>query len=195
MKKRKPNENPLASKKDVTICDNFSQLRLANEESITSTSAETHVVPMKVEKPQVENKESIPSTSVETHVVKVDSFEANNVMIPTEIQLSHTPNIISRIDFRINEVVWAKIKGFAHWPAKIKLFAPNRKMVTVVWFNDYRTTKVYTTQIFKFLQHFDKFAVNFDKTIGLRKAAQEGLIYYGNTIEKNMNGSTIQCLW
>lgn len=44
--------------------------------------------------------------------------------------------MIAPIIFKPGEVVWAKIKGFAHWPAKIKSF-PSGKMVIVVWFNDY----------------------------------------------------------
>lgn len=86
---------------------------------------------------------------------------------------------VAKIDFSINEVVWAKIRGYPAWPAKIKSF-PNLKTAIVVWFNDYRTTKIYKTQLFKFLPFFDRNSVNFDKTIGLKKAAQEGLIYYGN---------------
>lgn len=88
---------------------------------------------------------------------------------------------VNTIDFKVNEVVWAKIKGHPHWPAKIKCF-PSNRMVTVVWFNDYRTTKIYRTQLFKFLVNFDSFAKNFDSTIGLRAAAQEGLMYYGNSM-------------
>lgn len=91
---------------------------------------------------------------------------------------------IAPIVFQIGEVVWAKIKGSAHWPAKIKSF-PSSKMVIVVWFNDYRTTKIYRTQVFKFLIHFDTFAKSFDRVVGLKKAAQEGLIYYGSMIGRS----------
>lgn len=91
---------------------------------------------------------------------------------------------IAPIVFQVGEVVWAKIKGSAHWPAKIKSF-PSSKMVIVVWFNDYRTTKIYRTQVFKFLTHFDTFAKSFDRVVGLKKAAQEGLIYYGSMIGRS----------
>lgn len=50
----------------------------------------------------------------------------------------------------------------------------------MVWLNDYRLTTIYRTQCFKFLSNFDEFAKNFDRTIGLRAAAQEGLILFGN---------------
>lgn len=36
--------------------------------------------------------------------------------------------------------------------------------------------------MFKFLPNFHKYAEKFDDCIGLKTAAQEGLIYYGNTI-------------
>ncbi|XP_055326601.1 uncharacterized protein LOC129580316 [Sitodiplosis mosellana] len=85
---------------------------------------------------------------------------------------------VAQIIFKVDEVVWAKIKGHPHWPARIKCF-PSAKMAIVVWFNDYRTTKIYRTQLHKFLTNFDKFAVRFRDTIGLETAAKEGLIYYG----------------
>lgn len=91
---------------------------------------------------------------------------------------AETSNAIARIDFAIGEIVWAKIRGFSHWPAKIKSI-PNDRMVVVVWFNDYRITKVYKTQIFKFLMNYDEFAKKFGKVVGLECAAKEALICYG----------------
>lgn len=94
--------------------------------------------------------------------------------------LKPTQNAVVKIEFRIGEVVWAKIKCFPAWPAKIKS-AVSSKMVLVVWFNDYRVTKVYKTQLFKFLLNFDTFAKNFDNSIGLKTAAREALMYFGNS--------------
>lgn len=54
-------------------------------------------------------------------------------------------------------------------------------MVIVTWFNDYRTTKIYRTQIFKFLLDYDEYSKKLDETIGLRIAAQEALMCYGET--------------
>lgn len=85
---------------------------------------------------------------------------------------------IARVDFRIAEIVWAKIRGFNHWPARVKSF-PNSKKVLVVWLNDYRITNIYRTQCFKFLVNFEEFAKKIDQSIGLRCAAQEGLILFG----------------
>lgn len=88
-------------------------------------------------------------------------------------------SVVARIEYKIDEIVWAKIKGYPHWPARIKGFSGNGRMVLVYWFNDYRTTKIYRTQLFKFLENFDEFAKKFDQTIGLKTAAQEALIIFG----------------
>lgn len=64
--------------------------------------------------------------------------------------------------------------GFPSWPAKIKSFHGS-KMVTVVWFNDWRTTKIYRGQMLKFLEHFDACAKNFDKSVGLKSLESVGL--------------------
>lgn len=90
--------------------------------------------------------------------------------------LCQTPN------FKLNEIIWAKIRGHPAWPAKIVDF-PSPKMALVVWYNDYRKTKVYRTQLFKFLINFDKFAGDFDKSIGLKTAAREALYCYGTSLE------------
>lgn len=91
-------------------------------------------------------------------------------------------NQVSAVSYRIGEVVWAKIRGSPHCPARINWL--NGRYTEVTWFNDYRRTKVFRTQLFKFLQHFDQFAGRFNDTVGLKAAAQEGLIYFGNTMNK-----------
>lgn len=91
-------------------------------------------------------------------------------------------NIVAKIDFRVNEVVWAKIKGYPHWPAKIKRI-DSTKMVTVYWFNDYRITKIYKTQLTKFLINFERYALTFDQHIGLKRAAFEALQFYGSNMK------------
>lgn len=68
-----------------------------------------------------------------------------------------------------------KIRGSAHWPAKI-ICVHNRRY-EVEWFNDYRTTKLYRSQIFKFCPNFDIFAEKCDTTVGLRDATEEALLY------------------
>lgn len=112
---------------------------------------------------------------------KTETQKACSCSNVLENQPEQIPLTVAVISFKIDEVVWAKIKGHVHWPAKIKSFA-NSKMVIVVWFNDYRTTKIYRTQLFKFLNNFDEFAKRFDDTVGLKKAALEALSYYGTSV-------------
>lgn len=69
--------------------------------------------------------------------------------------------------------------GFPHWPCKIKSF-PSDRHAEVVWFNDYRKTKIFRTQMFKFLPNFHKYAEKFDDCIGLKTADE-------NKMEPNEN--------
>lgn len=91
-------------------------------------------------------------------------------------------NVVARIDFAVGDVVWAKFKGFPHWPARITAFT-SKLMVEVFWFNDYRRTRIYRTQLFTFLPHFEEFSLKFDDHIGLRTAAREAMIYFGNSLQ------------
>lgn len=93
-------------------------------------------------------------------------------------------DVIAHMDFKIGEIVWAKIKGHPHWPCVIKAF--DKKMVIVLWYNDYRQTKIYITQLFKFLKNFDNFSKLFNQRVGLETAAREALIAYGHQMGTNM---------
>lgn len=83
--------------------------------------------------------------------------------------------------FQLNEIVWAKIKGWPAWLAKIVDF-PSTKMAVVIWFNDNRKTKVYRTQLYKFLANYEQFSINFDKHIGLKTATREALYSFSTTL-------------
>lgn len=48
-------------------------------------------------------------------------------------------------------------------------------MVEVVWYNDFRVTKLYRSQIYKFGSNFTIFAEKFDTTVGLREAAEQAM--------------------
>lgn len=87
-------------------------------------------------------------------------------------------------NFSVGEVVWAKIRGYPHWPARINWLTDRR--AEVVWFNDYRRTKIYKFHLFKFLTHFDQFASKFNDTVGLQAAAQEGLMCLSNALNINV---------
>lgn len=82
---------------------------------------------------------------------------------------------IAEFQFSIGDVVWGKIRGWAHWPAQI-IAIENRHYV-VKWFNDYRTTKLFRSQIFTFYANFPLFAEKFDSVVGLKDAAHEAMVY------------------
>lgn len=93
------------------------------------------------------------------------------------VRADSKPNSIVE-QYTVNEVVWAKIKGSIPWPAKITSIATTGlKRYEVVWFNDYRKSKLYRSQISKFHTHFIEFSVHFPKSIKVETAAKEALLY------------------
>lgn len=109
------------------------------------------------------------SIEVSTNPVPIDEIPINEEKPTTSDQT------IARIPFTVGEVVWEKIRGSPHWPAKIQKIE-NRRFV-VEWFNDYRTTRLYRSQIYKFCPNFNVFSDKFDTTIGFKDAAEEALLY------------------
>lgn len=84
-------------------------------------------------------------------------------------------NTVATVEFSPGEIIWGKIRGWPHWPAKVKRL--ENKRYGVVWLNDYRTTKLYKTQMFKFHSNCDKFSEKAHSSIGLETAVKEALIY------------------
>lgn len=83
-------------------------------------------------------------------------------------------NTIAIIEYRLNEIVWCKLKGHPHWPGKI--VGCEKQKFEILWFNDYRKSKVFRSQLFKFNdQNFGEFSRN--SKIGLEKAIKEAIIY------------------
>lgn len=114
--------------------------------------------------------------------------EMSNEMVVTKCQNSNPTegvepiirkNDIALIDFSIDDIVWAKIKGSKHWPARIVEIELQKRtyIYKVFWFNDYRTSNVFKSQIFKFQPNFEKFAKKFGSDIRLETAGKEALIY------------------
>lgn len=91
----------------------------------------------------------------------------------SEINIS-TNKTVAVLAFSVNEIVWGKIRGWPHWPARVTSIE-GRKF-EVVWFNDYRKSKLFRTQLFKFCDNFEQFAQKFPTTIGLETAAKEALL-------------------
>lgn len=119
------------------------------------------------------------SNDVSQTVLPKKSFEP--IPIVPIVPIAPVNLSMVKIEFHINEIVWCKIKGCPHWPAQILAF-PSNKMALVKWFNDYRQTKVYRTQLFKFLANFDQYALRFDDVVGLKTASREALIVFGQNL-------------
>lgn len=97
----------------------------------------------------------------------VDSTGVENI----ELSTSKT---VSVIEFSMDEVVFAKIKGYPTWPAKIVGF--ENKRCEIQWFNDYRRSKVFRSQLFKFNDaNVDKFSKA--KKLGVETAIKEAIVY------------------
>lgn len=126
----------------------------------------------------VKRKQEVPSEIVNVSKKRKISNEplpkisSQNVVTNSNISNEKT---IMKIPFRIGEVVWCKIRGSSHWPARILSF--DNRRYDVHWFNDYRRSKVFVSQLFKFEKYFHEFAKKFSSSIGLETAAKEAVIY------------------
>lgn len=89
---------------------------------------------------------------------------------------------IAEIDFRIGDVIWAKLKGSPYWPAKVeRIYGAKNQMMEVLWFNDCRRSKIFKTQGECFLKNFEKNSKFFKTHIGLETAAKEAVMFATNT--------------
>lgn len=94
---------------------------------------------------------------------------------------SHESNairIIAQPQFQINEIVWAKLGHFPSWPCKIeRLYGIRNQMVEVLWFNDFRRSKMHVAKIYKFFDKLEEFSKDADLRVGLNRAIKEAIIY------------------
>lgn len=90
-----------------------------------------------------------------------------------------------RMEFVPGDIVWAKIKGYPHWPAKVeRVYGVKNQMVEVFWFNNYKRTRMNKGQLLNFLTNFDRFRPDFVNHIGLEPAAKEAILYLGSQMNK-----------
>lgn len=75
-------------------------------------------------------------------------------------------------NFSVGTIVWCKIKGFRHWPARIVKL--EGKKITVFWYNDYRISTVSILQLTPFVKFCKKYSKS--ATISLSTAIKEALI-------------------
>lgn len=108
----------------------------------------------------------------------------NDVTLPSVDEQSSGDQSLAIMPFSVGEVIWGKIRGWPNWPAKVIRIESNGRY-EVEWFNDYRTTKLYKSQILKFYSnHFDLYASKCSTTVGLKIAIKEALIYISELIKK-----------
>lgn len=112
--------------------------------------------------------------------VTSDQVTSNDTIQPGSLPT----NIVAKIDFKVGDVVWAKIRGCPFWPAKIeRIYGVKLQMIEILWFNDYRRSKVYRTQIESFLPNFRKNSKFFKEKVGLETAAKEAVLYMTSKME------------
>lgn len=59
--------------------------------------------------------------------------------------------VVAMVSFKVGDVVWCKLKGHPIWPAKVKdISGKNNQQFTIVWFKDYRISKVHRNQLSSF---------------------------------------------
>lgn len=105
------------------------------------------------------------------------TLNSESQAIESEEKLSNQAKQIAHC-FKVGEVVWAKLRGFPCWPARIeKIIGDKKQLIEIFWFNDYRKSKVYRSQIFNFHDNFSQFSKEFESHVGLETAAKEALIY------------------
>lgn len=166
--------------KQMTL-DNFFKDKVKCVDGETSQSKTTDLVTQTTKRkiegsddisPQTKRKKKSMGTIFET--IELENESPVNEIMTVAVE-----------PFSINEVVWGKIRGSPHWPAKIIQYHPRR--IEVEWFNDYRTTKLFRSQVFKFYPNFNIFAEKFDSTVGLKVAAQEALMHVASKLNINLN--------
>lgn len=118
-----------------------------------------------IDSQHVKKKKTVKGTVIET--MDISSDDSN-------------PLTVAVMPFAVGEVIWGKLHGWPFWPAKI--LAINNQRIEVEWFNDYRTTKLFKSQICKFYTNYDVFSEKFDSTVGLKVAAMEALEYIASKL-------------
>lgn len=119
------------------------------------------------------------SPAVEIPAIQKPKSISSNTINKSEqaktVQSASQSNAVANMKFVPGEVVWCKIRGWSHWPGIIKTIENNK--FNVLWFNDYRTSKVFHTQLFKFHLNFNEFTKKFGRVVGLETAAKEAVLY------------------
>lgn len=164
--------------KEANICTKTVGRKKTSQPMPVSSSSTHHQLIVKRPSTDREPVEHIPV--IESSLTKIVGNKSKGSTDDTPLQISNTLTV-AKPDFALNDIVWAKLKGYCHWPARIDkiIKTPSGStMYEVVWFNDNRRSKMYKLQVFKFFENFEEFAKKFDDVIGLKTAAFEAMYIY-----------------
>lgn len=145
------------------------QTMISKENCKRKSAAQNFTVP---KKRKITNDIGLPRTQS----ISVDRIAIEQVHQEKKNQNSN--GVISKEQFSVGDVFWGKMRGWCHWPAKI--VAIDSKKIEVVWFNDYRRSKLFRTQLFNFYENSQEFTKKCTSNVGLDTAVKEALIYLGN---------------
>lgn len=118
------------------------------------------------------------STKVDTIAAVQLSRIGSRVKSQQQQNQSASNGTLALIQFKVGDAVWCKLKGHPEWPAKIKdISGKNNQYVTIIWFNDYRSSKVHKGQLkpFKHVPAFEP------KNIKQATAIKEALFYISSS--------------
>lgn len=150
-------------KLDETISTHIETQNNGSEKSsVALSSSNLLVAPIANMEPSADSQNVERAASEETGTSNASTINGSN----------HAMAICTQPP-KVGEVIWGKIRGWPHWPGKIVHIFP--RQFEVIWYNDFRVTKLYRSQIFKFVANFQIFAEKFDTTIGLREAAEQAM--------------------
>lgn len=107
-------KKPIIKLNRLTKIDIASQMKQIDEKKINkqrnNEASEVQKSPIREQQPIIENSGK-------------NDFEMNEV----DENSNNSINTVARFQFSPNEIVWAKIRGSPHWPAKVISIIPSRK--------------------------------------------------------------------
>ena len=80
--------------------------------------------------------------------------------------------------FKVNDVVWGKLKGFPWWPAVIMKFVHNDSVVLIKFIGDLTTAVISVSRLLSFGEHYARFSATKHKQL-LRAIAEAKRIHNG----------------
>lgn len=146
--------------------------KLGNETFIKKIAVESLAKPIVSKRKRGDDENNLESPSAKK--TKLSENDTSNKSDGTSNESKATTTVCT-MQFQVGDVIWGKIRGWPHWPCKILEMDARRIRYKVWWFNDYRTTNLYRSQIYKFPGCFDIFAEKFDTTVGLKDAVKEAM--------------------